>query len=173
MNARTRGTGTRAVTLGLLLLPGCAMLPSESASRDAMTAQVGVYPPPPPNVERARVGVPPFQINDQSLHYGDLDAIAADQLTTLAFQTQRFPYAFAPRCLFHSRGPEKIPIGRIVAGKTNNRFILCGNETGHWLIGEAYLGFTGPSCSKVLSDPIDHDGFLCRKGLSNCNPVFS
>ena len=82
------------VALGGLLCfaVGCAGT-GESASKDKLTQNVGNYAPPPPAVaaDRPTVGVPPFRMdkgNVKSSH--DLPSIAADQLTTLLDNTQRF-----------------------------------------------------------------------------------
>lgn len=72
---------------------GCAST-SESANRDTLTANVGVYPPPPSNNPKPRGAVPPFlEVSAPGSFKGDkqqLAAVAADQLTTLLDQTQRF-----------------------------------------------------------------------------------
>lgn len=71
----------------LLALAACTSS-SETANRDQMTAMVGIYEPPPPGLARVRVGVPMFQQKDKST--GDMTEIAADQLSTLAVNTDRF-----------------------------------------------------------------------------------
>lgn len=73
---------------GLLALSGCATS-SETAERDQLTAQVGVYPPPPPGMVKPRVGVPNFSISGEGSSK-KLEEFAAAQLSTLAFQTRRF-----------------------------------------------------------------------------------
>lgn len=78
--------GLFALSSGLC---GCASS-TESAQRDELTAHVGVYPPPAGNIPRVRVGVPKFQVTDPSIRGENLEVVAADQLTSLAFQTQRF-----------------------------------------------------------------------------------
>lgn len=80
-----------AVFSGLLLLTcGCAST-GESASKDKLTANVGRYDPPPQSGgERPRVGVPPFKIEKNQTKIHSLDQLAADQLTTLLDQTDRF-----------------------------------------------------------------------------------
>lgn len=61
---------------------------SESANRDQMTAHVGIYEPPPPGLQRVRVGVPPFQNGPKVT--GDMSDVAADQMVSLAANTDRF-----------------------------------------------------------------------------------
>jgi curli biogenesis system outer membrane secretion channel CsgG len=86
-------------TLVALVVSGCILCffagcstSTETAERDTLTANVGVYPPPPPGIEKVRVGVPAFKISDSEHPGGEgpVAALAADQLTTLAFQSQRF-----------------------------------------------------------------------------------
>ncbi|MFN0058753.1 MAG: CsgG/HfaB family protein [Planctomycetota bacterium] len=72
-------------TLGVA---GCASS-SESAERDKLTAHVGIYDPPPPGITKPRVGVPAIEMKGEGAS-ADLSRIAAEQLTTLAFQTGRF-----------------------------------------------------------------------------------
>jgi curli biogenesis system outer membrane secretion channel CsgG len=61
---------------------------SESANRDQMTANVGIYPPPPSGIQRVRVGVPTFQKGDKLT--AEMAELAADQLVSLAANTDRF-----------------------------------------------------------------------------------
>lgn len=64
---------------------------SETAERDKMTTHVGQYDPPPSGLKRVKVGVPPFKVEKTSLPKKDeLARDAADQLTTLADNTDRF-----------------------------------------------------------------------------------
>ena len=92
-------------TLSLLSLTGCGTTQSsESASIDTMTAHVGRYSMPPAGATRARVGVPTFtsgnlkndgvtriQYSSKTQNQGrDVDTLAADQLSTLAFKSGRF-----------------------------------------------------------------------------------
>lgn len=76
---------------GTGLLTGCASS-SESASRDTLTENVGKYPPPPTGVVKPRVGVPPFKVQASGSFGsgGSLDDLAADQMTTLLDQSDRF-----------------------------------------------------------------------------------
>jgi curli biogenesis system outer membrane secretion channel CsgG len=78
--------------LPLVLASGCATS-SESASADTLTADVGKYPPPPPNLELKRAAVPSFL--DATKGKGGsssekLGTLAADQLTTLLVNAERF-----------------------------------------------------------------------------------
>ena len=71
---------------------GCAGT-GESASKDKLTSNVGNYAPPPQQLdgERPTVGVPPFRIDKGNVKTShNLPTIAADQLTTLLDNTQRF-----------------------------------------------------------------------------------
>lgn len=61
---------------------------SETANRDQMTKMVGIYEPPAPGVVRVRLGVPTFQKTDKTT--GTMADIAADQLTSLCVNTERF-----------------------------------------------------------------------------------
>jgi len=85
-----------AVTAGAAMLIGGVIGCSnskESASRDTLTANVGVYPPGPSGVNKPRVGVPPFSVQAGSGFFGgggDLNSLAADQMTTLLDQSDRF-----------------------------------------------------------------------------------
>ncbi len=62
------------------------------ASPDTLTANVGVYPPGPSGVYHPRVGVPPFEVTtgEGMGGGGDINDLAADQMTTLLDQTNRF-----------------------------------------------------------------------------------
>jgi len=77
----------------LALALGCATV-GERSARDTTTAHVGVYDPPPPGTQRVRVGVPPFQVDPPRGPFDfspvHLQGMAADQLTTLLFQSGRF-----------------------------------------------------------------------------------
>ncbi|QOV92132.1 CsgG/HfaB family protein [Humisphaera borealis] len=72
---------------------GCAKT-GETAGRDTLTANVGIYPPPPSSAPVPRGAVPPFlEVTTPGGFKGDkqqLAAVAADQLTTLLDQTRRF-----------------------------------------------------------------------------------
>ena len=79
-----------ALALGSFAIIGCSHS-SESASRDTLTANVGQYPPAPSGVNKPRVGVPPFNVQAQgSMSGGDLNSLAADEMTTLLDQSDRF-----------------------------------------------------------------------------------
>lgn len=85
------GAAIAFVVIGTGLM-GCSHS-SESASRDTLTANVGQYPPPPTGVNRPRVGVPPFSVTTSGGIFGggnDVNALAADQMTTLLDQSDRF-----------------------------------------------------------------------------------
>jgi curli biogenesis system outer membrane secretion channel CsgG len=75
----------------LLLACGCAST-GESAKKDKLTSDVGRYTPPPQQSsgERPRVGVPPFKVEKNQTKIHNIDSLAADQLTTLIDQTDRF-----------------------------------------------------------------------------------
>jgi len=74
---------------GAVFLSSCATT-SETASKDTMTQHVGEYPPPPAGMKRVRVGVPPFEVKPSHVAGEQLENLAADELTTLAFRTHRF-----------------------------------------------------------------------------------
>ena len=91
---RTLRTLSYVVTAGVLALgTGCAKT-GESANRDQLTANVGIYPPPPGSNPVLRAAVPPFlEVTAPGNFSGDkqqLARIAGDQLTTLLDQTRRF-----------------------------------------------------------------------------------
>lgn len=71
----------------LLALAACTSS-SESANRDAMTANVGVYDTPGPGIQRVRLGVPNFDPKGKLT--ADMNEVAADQLISLAVNTERF-----------------------------------------------------------------------------------
>lgn len=93
----SQGTGKRvlaaAISLGLMGLgAGCASS-SESAQRDVLTENVGKYDAPPRNAPKPWVGVPPFDVKTGqgfSGGSGDLNSLAADQMTTLLDNSERF-----------------------------------------------------------------------------------
>ncbi len=79
------------VGIGMLtwaLLGGCASS-SESAGKQTLTADVGRYSAPPSGIDKPRTGVPPFESTGASSSK-ELNGIAADQLTTLAVNSERF-----------------------------------------------------------------------------------
>ncbi|MGQ9592710.1 MAG: CsgG/HfaB family protein [Planctomycetota bacterium] len=89
-NARRMGfLWVLAFTAGSLLLAGC-VTSGETAARDTLTKDVGIYPSPPAGIARPKVGVPPFGVTDQRLQGANLESLAADQLSTLALRTGRF-----------------------------------------------------------------------------------
>jgi curli biogenesis system outer membrane secretion channel CsgG len=79
------------IATGLILCAGCAgTKSSEKAEADTMTSNVGTYPPAPAGAERARIGVPPFNVTGTSGNKAELNDIAADQMTTLLHLSNRF-----------------------------------------------------------------------------------
>lgn len=89
-----RGTFVRlgavvALGLGGIAAVGCSQS-HESAGRDTLTENVGHYPPAPSGVNKPRVGVPPFNVQTAGGVSGDLNSLAADQMTTLLDQSDRF-----------------------------------------------------------------------------------
>lgn len=78
-----------AIAASCLALTGCGSSSSARSSDGAARDNVGVYDAPPAGIERLAVGVPPFRV-DQSAGDDSTASVAADQLTTLAFRTQRF-----------------------------------------------------------------------------------
>jgi curli biogenesis system outer membrane secretion channel CsgG len=81
----------RAVGCSVLavVFAGC-VTSEESAQRDTLTANVGVYPMAPSGIAKPRVGIPPFGVTDPNLQGSNLETLAADQLSTLAVKTGRF-----------------------------------------------------------------------------------
>ena len=75
-------------TLFSITVSGCASF-GESAQSDTMTQNVGVYAPPAPGQRTAKAGVPKFTIQGNGTS-AKLEAFAAEQLSTLLFQTRRF-----------------------------------------------------------------------------------
>ena len=80
-----------AFSLGTAAVVGCSSS-KESASRDTLTENVGKYPSAPQGVNKPRVGVPPFGVQTAGgiSNNGDLNSLAADQMTTLLQQSDRF-----------------------------------------------------------------------------------
>ncbi len=85
MNLRSVLAGVGAGTL--VLLSACVSS-GESAERDSLTADVGRFSPPPSGIQRARVGVPQFQLKPGVTQ--EVSELAADQITTLLINTERF-----------------------------------------------------------------------------------
>jgi len=81
-----------AVGAGAVISVGCSAKVDEHAGRDSLTRNVGVYPPAPAGAARPKVGVPPFEVKATGGFSGgsDLNALAADQMTTLLEQSERF-----------------------------------------------------------------------------------
>lgn len=93
MNCSTVSKWALVATMaaGLSVLgTGCGTTSTETAERDTMTANVGNYPPPPSGIVKARVGVPQMKIENSGGHEKALESLAADQMNTLLFQTERF-----------------------------------------------------------------------------------
>lgn len=85
--------GLMAAVLGLSFLNAGCNSPqvSSSARADAsMTTQVGQYSPPPAGLERARLGVPSLEIDRRAGAVEGMNETAADILTGLALNSQRF-----------------------------------------------------------------------------------
>jgi curli biogenesis system outer membrane secretion channel CsgG len=69
---------------------GCAHT-GESAKQDKLTTNVGRYDAAPSySGPRAKVGVPKFKVEKNQTKVHNIDSLAADQLTTLLDQTDRF-----------------------------------------------------------------------------------
>lgn len=75
--------------LGLAFAAGGCATSSETAGKQTLTADVGRYSPPPAGIDRPRTGVPPFETTGAGSSK-ELNGIAADQLTTLAVNSERF-----------------------------------------------------------------------------------
>ena len=80
-----------ALIVGAVAGIGCSSS-KESASRDTLTENVGKYQPAPQVANKPKVGVPPFGVttNGGISNNGDLNQLAADQMTTLLEQSDRF-----------------------------------------------------------------------------------
>ncbi len=79
------------VSAFLLFVAGCqAPNPTSRASSSNMTNQAGTYSPPPAGLNRVRVGVPPFAVDERQGSVQGMNIVAADQATTLLMNTQRF-----------------------------------------------------------------------------------
>ena len=118
------------LALGLLLV-GCASS-SESAERDKMTANVGIYEPPPPGIKMASVGVPGFQV-EKSIQ-AEMSQQAADQLVSLGANTNRFEMIERNQldALLKEQGLEGIVKGSELAKPAQVRgvdFLLLGKVT--------------------------------------------
>ncbi len=70
-----------------LLLGACAST-AETAGRDQLTANVGIYAPPIPGAATVRIGVPAFKVADGV--EAKVSPLAADQIVSLAANSQRF-----------------------------------------------------------------------------------
>jgi curli biogenesis system outer membrane secretion channel CsgG len=81
-----------ALSIGAGAFLGCTSS-KETAQGDTLTANVGQYPPAPSGVTKPRVGVPPFAVKTAGGFgggKGEMNDIAADQMTTLLDQSDRF-----------------------------------------------------------------------------------
>jgi curli biogenesis system outer membrane secretion channel CsgG len=80
-----------AAVAAAVVVGGCASS-SESASSDKLTSHVGNYDKAPAGAAQPRVGVPPFavQAGQGFSGGGDLNSLAADQMTTLLDASERF-----------------------------------------------------------------------------------
>ncbi len=79
--------------LSLLALAAGCTSSTETASRDTMTSHVTKYDPPPAGLKRVKVGVPQFNVDTtrtMSVHKEEVGKDAADMLTTIADNTDRF-----------------------------------------------------------------------------------
>ena len=78
-----------ALMWGGMAMVGCSSS-HESAGGDTLTENVGKYPAAPSGVNKPRVGVPPFNVQTAGGISGDMNSLAADQMTTLLDQSDRF-----------------------------------------------------------------------------------
>lgn len=85
MNLRALVAGLVA---GSLVFLSACVSSGETASSDSLTENVGRYSPPPSNIQRVRVGVPQFQVTKGVT--AEVSELAADQITTLLVNTERF-----------------------------------------------------------------------------------
>ncbi len=76
-------------SLGLaVLIPASCQSTSESAGANQLTANVGRYDAPPPGLVPPRLGVPKVTVSGDNS--AGMEKLAADQLTTLMTNTDRF-----------------------------------------------------------------------------------
>jgi len=80
---------TAAGVAGILTAAAGCVTSGESASKQKLTANVGKYDAPPAGIDRPRTGVPPFESTGKGSGK-ELNDLAADQLTTLATNSERF-----------------------------------------------------------------------------------
>jgi curli biogenesis system outer membrane secretion channel CsgG len=80
-----------ALMLGGMAAVGCSST-GQTAGRDTLTENVGKYRAAPQGVNKPRVGVPPFNVQTAGgiSNNGDLNSLAADQMTTLLDLSGRF-----------------------------------------------------------------------------------
>ena len=88
MSSRILSRSLLALAISATAFASCASV-SESASADTMTANVGIYAPPPPGAVRPKVGVPPFSVTGKAAKK-EMNSVAADTMSTLMVQSQRF-----------------------------------------------------------------------------------
>lgn len=138
--------GRLTACTSLLLLLGACTSSGESAGRDSLTADVGRYSSPPSGIQRARVGVPQFQVKGNVT--GEVSELAADQITTLMVNTERFDVIERAQLdqLLKEQNLEGIVKGSELAQPAQVRgldFLLLGKVTNMRVKGEKSGGSFG------------------------------
>ena len=76
-----RGPIAAALLAGVMAFGGACAGTKDTAAQDKVTQNVGKYSPAPTNIEKATVGVPQFQVQQQGGSFGgsqhDLDTLVA------------------------------------------------------------------------------------------------
>lgn len=143
----------------LLVLAGCnSPQVTSTSSRDTMTSQVGVYSPPPAGLNRASVGVPPFEVDIRRGAVENMNVVAADQITTLLVNSGRFRVIERAQLsqLVKEQGLEGVVkwdelakmgevkgVDYLLLGKVTNFRVLASKGSGGFGIGRTQLPFGG------------------------------
>jgi len=82
-------TWSATIALAAALIAGCTSS-SATTARDTDTDGVGTYPPAPAGAWKPRLGVPKFAVSGGDQDTASASEVAADQLTTLCTDSERF-----------------------------------------------------------------------------------
>src|SRR5438270_10351499 len=74
----------------LVAFTGCKSSTSESYGADEKAKNIGTFSAAPSGVYKPKVGIPSFTVKSTGGIEGNLDALAADEMSTLLYQTGRF-----------------------------------------------------------------------------------